>query len=170
LPASSVLTVGGNALTKNRRVSLYIYSKVDGGWKYRPAPERPKNLPEGSSLVIMWYEGEDANRKARKRSLNVGRLADVAKVELQRKKAGLLTRIVEGRETPEPAPKAKPEPPTPAASTVKDAVKKYLEECADRIGQDGYGFSNNSFKAGRHLSSPEHGFLATRCGCQRHRL
>ncbi len=46
-------------MTKNRRVSLYIYSKVDGGWKYRPAPERPKNLPEGSSYVIMWYEGED---------------------------------------------------------------------------------------------------------------
>jgi hypothetical protein len=39
----------------------------------------------------MWYEGEDANGKARKRSLNVGRLADVAKVELQRKKADAKT-------------------------------------------------------------------------------
>ena len=73
-------------MTKNRRVSLYVYSKVGGSWKYRPAPNRPKNLPEGSSFVIMWYEGENANGKARKRLLNVGRSADVAKVELQRKK------------------------------------------------------------------------------------
>ncbi len=30
---------------------------------------------------------------------------------------------------------------------MKDVVQKYLEECADRIGQDGYGFSKNSLKA-----------------------
>jgi len=51
-------------MTKNRRVSLYVYSKVGGSWKYRPSPNRPKNLPDGSSFVIMWYEGEDANGKA----------------------------------------------------------------------------------------------------------
>jgi len=51
-------------VTKNRRVSLYIYSKVGDGWKYRKAPERPRNLPEGSAYVIMWYEGEDRRWKA----------------------------------------------------------------------------------------------------------
>ena len=39
-------------MTKNRRVSLYIYSKVGGSWRYRPAPERPKNLPEGQGGVF----------------------------------------------------------------------------------------------------------------------
>jgi len=34
---------------------------VGGQWKYRKAPERPKNLTDGSSYVLMWYEGEDAN-------------------------------------------------------------------------------------------------------------
>jgi hypothetical protein len=94
----------------------------------------------------MWYEGEDANGKPRKRLLNVGRSADVAKVELQRRKAGLLTRIVEGKEAPEPEPDTLDTPDAPA-STVQDAVKKYLEECEDRCGQDGYGFSTNSLKA-----------------------
>jgi site-specific recombinase XerD len=133
-------------MTKNRRVSLYVYSKVGGSWKYRPAPNRPKNLPEGSSFVIMWYEGENANGKARKRLLNVGRSADVAKVELQRRKAGLLTRIVDGKDAPEPEPDTLDAPDVPAP-TVQDAVKKYLEECEDRCGQDGYGFSTNSLKA-----------------------
>jgi integrase len=91
----------------------------------------------------MWYEGEDANGKARKRSLNVGRLADVAKVELQRKKAELLTRIVEGKDTPEPEPDPEPES-RPDAATVNDAIDKFLEECQDRCGQDGYGFAKRS--------------------------
>jgi hypothetical protein len=94
----------------------------------------------------MWYEGEDANGKPRKRLLNVGRSADVAKVELQRRKAGLLTRIVEGKYAPEPEPDTLDTPDAPAP-TVQDAVKKYLEECEDRCGQDGYGFSTNSLKA-----------------------
>ncbi len=82
-------------MTKNRRVSLYIYSKVGGQWKYRPAPERPKNLPEGSSFVMMWYEGK-AEGKVRKRLKNVGRAANVAQVEITKKKAELLNRIVTG--------------------------------------------------------------------------
>jgi integrase len=136
-------------MTKNRRVSLYVYSKVGGSWKYRPAPERPTNLPDGSSYVLMWYEGEDANGKARKRIRNVGKSAAVAQVETTKKKAELLNRIVSGKETPEPVPvaEAEPEPTIPAVTYVKDAVKKYLDECADRIGQDGYGFSKKSLKA-----------------------
>jgi site-specific recombinase XerD len=78
--------------------------------------------------------------------LSVGKSADIAKVEVQRKKAGLLTQIVEGKEAPEPEPEILDTPDTPAP-TVQDAVKKYLEECEDRCGQDGYGFSTNSLKA-----------------------
>lgn len=133
-------------MTKNRRVSLYIYSKVGGSWKYRPAPERPKNLPEGSSFVMMWYEGE-AEGKARKRLKNVGRAANVAQVEITKKKAELLNRIVTGKDTAEPALEPgthQPEPTISAVTYVKDVVKKYLEECADRIGQDGYGFSKTA--------------------------
>jgi hypothetical protein len=135
-------------MTKNRRVSLYIYSKVGGSWKYRPAPERLKDLPEGSNFVMMWYEGE-AEGKARKRLKNVGRAANVAQVEITKKKAELLNRIVTGKNTTEPLqPKTpEPEPTIPAVTYVKDVVQKFLEECADRIGQDGYGFSKNSLKA-----------------------
>ena len=121
-------------MTKNRRVSLYVYSKVDGRWKYWKAPKQPKNLTDGSSYVIMWYEGEDANGKARKRTLNVGKSADVAKVELQRKKAGLLTRIVEGKDAPAEA-ESEPDTPT-AAATVGDAIDKFLENCKDRCGNE----------------------------------
>jgi integrase len=97
----------------------------------------------------MWYEGEDANGKPRKRIRNVGKSAAVAQVETTKKKAALLNRIVNGKETPEPVPvaEAEPEPTILAVTVVKDAVKKYLDECADRIGQDGYGFSKNSLKA-----------------------
>jgi len=138
-------------VTKNRRVSLYIYSKVGDGWKYRKAPERPKNLPEGSAYVIMWYEGEDADGKHRKRSLNVGRLADVAKVEITKKKAALLNRIVEGKDTPEPEPT--PAAPLDSPQFITDAVKNYLQDCEDRIGNSGYGFSKRTLVSyRRHLA------------------
>jgi len=128
-------------MTKNRRVSLYIYSKVGGSWKYRPAPERPKNLPEGSSFIMTWYEGETEG-KARKRLKNVGRAANVAQVEITKKKAELLNRIVTGEDTPEPEPgmpEAEPEALcTPALAlelkqvTLADALRLYLKDLADR--------------------------------------
>ena len=136
-------------MTKNRRVSLYIYSKVGGSWKYRPAPERPKNLPEGSSFVMMWYEGE-AEGKARKRLKNVGRVANVAQIEITKKKAELLNRIAEGKDTPEPVapePIPAPEAPPQSSSVVGMKVAKFLENCQDRCGNDGYGFAKTSLSA-----------------------
>jgi hypothetical protein len=88
---------------------------------------------------MMWYEGE-AEGKARKRLKNVGRAANVAQVEITKKKAELLNRIVIGKDPTEPALEpgtAQPESTTPAVTYVKDVVKKYLEECADRIGLAG---------------------------------
>jgi integrase len=91
----------------------------------------------------MWYEGEDANGKARKRTLNVGKSADVAKVELQRKKAGLMTRIVGGKDTPESESEAAGTSERQTLSTsasalelkqlpLADALLLYLKDLADR--------------------------------------
>lgn len=142
-------------MTKNRRVSLYVYGKVGGVWKYRKAADRPRNLADGSTYVIMWYEGEGANGKPRKRSLSVGPSADVAKVEIVKKKAELLNRIVVGKDAPEPEPAAPDnskliaEPP----KFITDAVKKYLQDCEDRIGKSGYGFSKRTLVSYRkHLA------------------
>ncbi|PSH03033.1 MAG: hypothetical protein CXZ00_14425 [Acidobacteria bacterium] len=130
-------------MTKNRRISLYIYCKVGGSWKYRKAPERLKDLTDGSSYVLMWYQGEDANGKPRKRTLNVGKLVDLAKIEIAKKKAELLNRIVDGKEPPEPE-QLIVAGPQKVVHTVKDAIEKFLGECQDRCGQDGYGFAKRS--------------------------
>ena len=131
-------------MTKNRRVSLYIYSKVGGQWRYRKAPDRPKNLNDNSSYVLMWYQGEDANGKFRKRTLNIGKSADVAKIEIAKKKAELLNRIVDGKDSPEPElVKIGPDAPKPVYM-VENAIEKFMGECQDRCGQDGYGFAKRS--------------------------
>jgi integrase len=127
-------------VSKNRKVSLYITSRIGKRWTYRPAPKKnPKNLTDGSSYVLFWYEGFTGKGLPGKRSLNVGNQLDAARIAKTRKEAELRMRIVEGQARPEPEPDTSSNTPT-----VKDAVDKFLEECQDRCGQDGYGFAKRS--------------------------
>ena len=116
----------------NRSVSLYTTTKVGGRWTFRRAPKKPQNLSEGS-FIIFWYEG------GKKRSSNVGKQADAAKMAVVRKEAELRLRIVEGKPTTEPAPE------TPSGvTTINQAINRFIEECQDRCGNDGYGFAKRS--------------------------
>jgi integrase len=110
----------------NTTATLYIRSRTG----YRKPLKKLTDLPEGEHYQLFWYEG------SRKKSKDVGRFKDAALVAQLNKQTELAKAAITG--ALEPAP-ARPEP-----EYVKDAVKKYLEEVHDRVGNSGYGASRGT--------------------------
>jgi integrase len=106
---------------------------VNGKWKYKKAAKAAKNLTEGS-FNLFWYVGN------RKQYENVGPDATVAKLALVKKELELRQCILEGKA----APTVSPEPEAAPAMTITKAVDKYLAECEDRAGGDGYGLAKGT--------------------------